>query len=797
MNKRLLMLIVIIFCLFVNFVLPMNVMASGDGVQEGGSSKITEVDLENGNSEESEPEEGEPEEGESEEGESEEGEPEEGEPEEGEPEEGEPTEGEPTEGTPIEGEPTEDEPTEGQPEGLMKAAPLQGTEEPTSEELDNDGDDFDIQDDFIYEIQKVKVYTSKVAEDNVTHIIGAVLQIIDSNGEVVDEWTSNGEAHLTMLTAGTYTIHEVKAPDGYLLADDEELIVELPIDDLVGGVNYSDDPCPHNGGVGTPFYYIKINGIKYETYCINQNWETPDGSDVYGGVIITPENIRNFTKQTIPVDIDDNDIRKGIMKTVDISEPFNDPETGEAIPEEERSLKLYNKILDIIYRRNKVDEHFKGTGLSFTINEIRLITEVALKNYTNPGLAEVQQNTPLSKKEAMDAAGVIYRIYKFNPTSYVADENGNRISYIKHNYRDFKYIVNEDGTYTASNDHYGEGTSFDQMVANHWLNADHGAALSSEKGIKARADVARYYQLFQYLIADDGEHHPDNMQLYIYSANRTKDGSLAPNDNDDGKYQNLLGVTGYFEEFEEIEINKKIVNKYSDEKVSVTVKKVWDDNDNQDGIRPESIKLTLSNGQEVTLSEENNWEVTINDLPKYDKGNLITYTWKEELPEGYTLVSQNTENYITTITNKHEVELINLKVVKVWADDDNYSKLRPTEVTVTLIANGKDYKTIVLNEKDDWKGEFTDLPVYDDGQKIEYTVREENIPEGYVSSLEYDDTKGFIIHNVYGQGGDEPPHDNPQTGDNILMYLITLLIGIIGYISGKIYLKKDYLLIRK
>ena len=53
---------------------------------------------------------------------------------------------------------------------------------------------------------------------------------------------------------------------------------------------------------------------------------------------------------------------------------------------------------------------------------------------------------------------------------------------------------------------------------------------------------------------------------------------------------------------------------------------------------------------------------------------------------------------------------------------------------------------------------------------------------------------GFIIHNVLGQGGDElpePPHNNPQTGSNIILYLITLLISIIGFVSGKLYLKNS------
>ena len=49
---------------------------------------------------------------------------------------------------------------------------------------------------------------------------------------------------------------------------------------------------------------------------------------------------------------------------------------------------------------------------------------------------------------------------------------------------------------------------------------------------------------------------------------------------------------------------------------------------------------------------------------------------------------------------------------------------------------------------------------------------------------------GFIVHNGLGQGDIEPPPENHQTGDNLSLYLITLLISIIGIICGYIYLKK-------
>ena len=71
----------------------------------------------------------------------------------------------------------------------------------------------------------VKVY-KKDARDR--FLAGATLQILDKNGSVVEEWTSETKAHVLrakLLAGETYTLREVKAPDGYLTADDQTFTV--------------------------------------------------------------------------------------------------------------------------------------------------------------------------------------------------------------------------------------------------------------------------------------------------------------------------------------------------------------------------------------------------------------------------------------------------------------------------------------------------------------------------------------------------------------------------------------------
>ena len=59
-------------------------------------------------------------------------------------------------------------------------------------------------------------------------IEGAKMQIVDDEGNVVEEWTSSDKPHFIegKLTAGKrYTLHEESAPDGYVVAADIQFTV--------------------------------------------------------------------------------------------------------------------------------------------------------------------------------------------------------------------------------------------------------------------------------------------------------------------------------------------------------------------------------------------------------------------------------------------------------------------------------------------------------------------------------------------------------------------------------------------
>ncbi|MFV0393026.1 MAG: Cna B-type domain-containing protein [Coprobacillaceae bacterium] len=98
--------------------------------------------------------------------------------------------------------------------------------------------------------------------------------------------------------------------------------------------------------------------------------------------------------------------------------------------------------------------------------------------------------------------------------------------------------------------------------------------------------------------------------------------------------------------------------------VSKKVTKAWNDNNNQDGIRPSSIQVNLlANGSVVdaqTLNTGNNWTYTWTNLAEKSAGTAIVYTVEEvSVPAGYTESTTVARNGDVIITNSHTPVLIN------------------------------------------------------------------------------------------------------------------------------------------
>ena len=164
-------------------------------------------------------------------------------------------------------------------------------------------------------------------------------------------------------------------------------------------------------------------------------------------------------------------------------------------------------------------------------------------------------------------------------------------------------------------------------------------------------------------------------------------------------------------------------NKY--EETEVTITKVWDDANDQDGIRPETISMQLkagdtNKGDPVTLPINGAWSYTWEHLPKYAAGVEIVYTADETaVPDGYDKTVTGTQAEGFTVTNKHVPEVVNIPVQKIWDDNNNEFALRTTSISVQLKADGENKgNPVTLNAGNQWKYTWENQPKNAAGRKL-------------------------------------------------------------------------------
>src|SRR5699024_9461637 len=191
----------------------------------------------------------------------------------------------------------------------------------------------------------------------------------------------------------------------------------------------------------------------------------------------------------------------------------------------------------------------------------------------------------------------------------------------------------------------------------------------------------------------------------------------------------------------------------------IPVTKVWDDAGDQDGERPEYIILNLLNDRgeivksaEVDEQEGNEWEYTFTNIPKYENGTEINYSVTENFVSDYsTSIEEDSEvenGYI--VTNSYTPEQTSVTVTKGWEDANNQDGKRPESIDVQLTADGEEIRdTQTLSEENNWTYTWKELDLNADGEPIDYSVEEINVPEGYTPSINDADHGNIVVTNSY------------------------------------------------
>src|SRR5690625_1318162 len=254
---------------------------------------------------------------------------------------------------------------------------------------------------------------------------------------------------------------------------------------------------------------------------------------------------------------------------------------------------------------------------------------------------------------------------------------------------------------------------------------------------------------------DDSENRPNSITVYLLANGEQVDEmdvtaesyweyafTELPNFDEEGKEivytVDEESIEGYEKSIEGNDITNLRVGT-----TEVEITKLWKDESETD--RPEVIKVNLlQNGEfyeEHEVTEANDWELTITDLPEFDEeGVAYEYTIKEHDVPGY---AADVDGFDITNTR---TDVKSIEITKTWLDDN--SDDRPDSIEVELfrsVAGGdkEHVDTITLTQEDDWSLEVADLPAFNaDGKAYTYEI-EEKVVEGYETSI-----NGFELTNV-------------------------------------------------
>ena len=577
----------------------------------------------------------------------------------------------------------------------------------------------------------------------------------------------------------TYTVNDgdqqIAYPDGNTLTINGDLANggKIRINGLEAGTTYTVTEMEHTG------YSVYVNGNKSDNAIVEGTM--PENA--------TTVSFRNVTTTSISVkkaweDADDQDGLRPVSVTVKLF--ANGENTGKSAElNEENNWQSTFADLDAVDSSNNAIsytvEEEKVTGYTPTVSDIDRNNTYTITNTHIPETVKVEGTKTWNDDNNRDGKRVKKITVRLLADGKPAtDKEGN--PYIKTvvatddwkysfenlpKFRDhgteIKYTVSEDTVedYTTEINGYNITNTYTPgktsvTVNKSWVDADNQDGMRPESvTVRLLADGVETDQTVE-LNADNNWQaiFTDLDEYKIGEVGQKVEYSVEEVNIPEGYEASVTGdaTTGY-----------TITNTHETEIINVSGQKTWNDLDNRFGKRPDNITVRLlADGNEIAsqvVTADNNWAYTFADLPQYSAGKKIDYTVSEDAVPDYT-----TEINGYNITNTFETVRINGQ--KVWNDGNNASGRRPESITVQLLANGVQVAETTANADLDWFFSFGDLPVYENGEKIQYTVTETPV-EGYRTNISGDSVNGFTVRNTARpetpRTNDDPKIEVPPT----------------------------------
>ena len=422
-------------------------------------------------------------------------------------------------------------------------------------------------------------------------------------------------------------------------------------------------------------------------------------------------------------------------------------------------------------RPNSVNVTVKQNGTE--INKVRLLKSGSWQETITTDSA----GNPL---KAYDASGKPYK-YTVEEESLKGYQATSSVSSSKTGDTETAYtfkLINEytnsdgfvalEGRKTWDDDDNASGSRPDKLIIS--VMQSGGAAAAQQEVTAAGGWAWKFTGLPRY----DADGKPITYQVMEGTANADGSGTLQ-------KLPGYSSVSYTDPTFDEASLtwkNADITN--STKTINIAVRKIWEDDNDRNGMRPDSVTVHLRRSTEggspqeiaeAVLDEDSGWDYTFKGLAKANSaGKAYTYTVDEDAVEHYTpstKAEKDDEGNIVgyTLTNTLDNNYITIPVRKVWENDEDVkSWARPASVTIRLMKteNGRKVPVMITGEDgtegdailvltagENWEDEFTGIPEKDNtGAKIDYTVEEDPV-SGYSDEKVEKEYDGFRVTNTY------------------------------------------------
>lgn len=282
-----------------------------------------------------------------------------------------------------------------------------------------------------------------------------------------------------------------------------------------------------------------------------------------------------------------------------------------------------------------------------------------------------------------------------------------------------------------------------------------------------------------------------------------------------------------------------MVNTYSASSIAVAVNIIWDDDDDRDALRPDSVEVELSrendNAQrKVTITADDDWSYTFTDVASradnkrqgWVAAEFVDPCTNHEYSISVLNDGTNVEDQTVTIRNYHKPYQTYITINNIWEDEANERGIRPEKVAMTVLGSDGSERQIELTKDDaidppvaddaenddgaeepsddetDESGEdkvvggtaitwrkTSDEPLYrfDHGEEIEYTVVSDSIEVFGENAELYDNNYDFIAdveeeyadYEIrYSDEGDELTEGYKQLAEEAPKYKVTYSVNI-------------------